>query len=226
MYELNTDVQAYFFTEEFAPLNEHVLIGVSPFNRYFSQENLEKIISWGLNNFKHMHIFLPDEIYTYTFLALGYSPERARKKTRRQDCYLKNKVVKALINNDIAECNTENYIVLLSHLRNNQNYVEIYHNCLDLFEYDEFFRQGCLATSKWIIDHKNISQTFLSEDMINTAVKYFLAELPLFLNTPKILDTPSSVFMYSDIPEFLKNIYKQKLYAAPKQAFLKLVLDC
>ncbi|MGI4852200.1 MAG: tRNA-dependent cyclodipeptide synthase [Janthinobacterium lividum] len=207
-------------------LGDHVLIGVSPFNSYFSQENLEKIILWGLNNFKNIHIFLPDEIYTYTFLALGYSIERAKKKTRRQDCYLKNKVTKALINNGIVESDIDKKIILLSELNLNKDYLEMYNICLNLFENNKFFREGCLSASTWILNGKGISNLSLNEEIVDIAVKYFLAELPLFLNTPKILKISSSIFMYNNIPEFLKNIYEQKIFISPKQGFLKMMLNC
>lgn len=197
---------------------EHALIGVSPFNSYFTESNLEKLFRWAISNFKNINIFIPDEISAYTFQAMGYSEKRAKKKTRRQDCYLRNKVIKALIANKISESEARNKIIYLSHLIYKAEYLEVYNSCLKLFETDEFFRNGCLATSKWVLSNKGIPNS--SEDLINMAVKYFLAELPMFLDTPKILNVSSSFFVYKDIPNFLEIIYNKKLLVSPKQGFL------
>src|ERR1700688_333964 len=76
----------------------HVLIGVSPFNSYFSEKNITTIIQWAKRNFKLVNIFIPDDMSIYTLKAIGYSQEKAEFKTRRQDIYLKNKVFRALKN--------------------------------------------------------------------------------------------------------------------------------
>ena len=200
--------------------NEHALIGVSPFNSYFSQDNIEQIIAWTVKRFKNIHIFIPDEIYTYTFQALGYPMSRARRKTKKQDNYLINKVVKALAKYGLSNSDIEKKIVLLSHLKKQRNYAELYSYCLELYENNQYFRDGCIATSQWILAGKGIVSNVIDDNITDIAVQYFLAELPLFLDTPRLLNVPSSSFIYKDIPEFLKNIFAERIFVASNQNFL------
>jgi cyclo(L-tyrosyl-L-tyrosyl) synthase len=100
-------------SEELFLLKEHALIGISPFNSYYSEENLKKLFSWGLSTFKRINIFIPDGISIYTLQGMGYPKERAEKKTRSQDRYLKNKAIRALAANNISEAEANNMIVFL-----------------------------------------------------------------------------------------------------------------
>jgi hypothetical protein len=70
------------------PDADGVCIGVSPFNSYFSAERLLGLASWGLNNFRTCHFFIPDEAAAYTLEALGYAPRRARQNAWRQGRYV------------------------------------------------------------------------------------------------------------------------------------------
>lgn len=75
---------------------DHAVIGVSPFNSYFSEERLTKLFTWAHRTFRAFHIFVPDEATRYTLEAVGYSEGRARRKARRQTSCLLNKVDRAL----------------------------------------------------------------------------------------------------------------------------------
>lgn len=186
---------------------EHALIGISPFNGYYVQSNLEKLFSWGLSNFKEMNVFIPDEISLYTLQAVGYSENKAKKKISRQDRYLKSKAIKALVANGLSEKEAIGKIIFLSSLANNEKYMRFYNACNELYEKDKNFKDGCLATSKWVLASKGIYE-IVNDEAVNIAVKYFLAELPLYLNASDILNVSSSLFIYKDSPpDFLKKIY-------------------
>lgn len=198
---------------------EHVLIGVSPFNSYYSTELLTHLVAWGLRQFKEMHVFIPTKISAYTFEALGYPPNRARIKTKKQDSYLTNKVTHAFMENGFTKEEAKRKIVCIDSLRNNACYQEIHQHCLDAFQKDSEFREGCLKTSKWVLSSKEHHEA-LTEDALHQAVYYFLAELPLFINTPHILKTKSSLFVYKDMPNFLHTLYKKNELVSLNQGFL------
>jgi cyclo(L-tyrosyl-L-tyrosyl) synthase len=211
-------------SEELFNIKEHALIGISPFNGFFTEYNLEKIFAWAIDNFKEISVFIPDEISAYTLQAAGYSEDKAQKKTARQDRYLKHKAIRALMANGLLETEAESKMLYLSYLTKNKRYIEVYNNCMRLFDTDKSFKDGCLATSKWVLDGKSV-QGVITDESLEIAVKYFLAELPLYLDTPGILGTPSSLFVYKDAPsEFLKKIYAENLLVAPRQGYLAIVL--
>ncbi|WP_374403073.1 tRNA-dependent cyclodipeptide synthase [Streptomyces sp. 35G-GA-8] len=56
------------------------------------------------------------------------------------------------------------------------------------------------------------------------AVRYFLAELPLFLDTPQIVGTAASVFCYPEVPQVPADLYHHQtaLRPAPNQGFCRL----
>ncbi|GHT90916.1 cyclo(L-leucyl-L-leucyl) synthase [Alphaproteobacteria bacterium] len=206
-------------------LKEHVLIGISPFNSYFSEERMEKIFFWALNNFQEISVFIPDEISRYTLQAVGYTEDRARQKTKRQDRYLKHKAVRALVANKLSETEAESKIVHLTKLMDNEKYTKFYNDYLELYKNDESFKKGCLMTSKWVLENKDISEK-ISDESVNIAVQYFLAELPLYLNTPYIFSIPSSLFVYKDSPsDFLKKVYEDDQLVSHQQGCLTLKID-
>jgi cyclo(L-tyrosyl-L-tyrosyl) synthase len=51
----------------------------------------------------------------------------------------------------------------------------------------------------------------------------FLAELPLFLDTPRIAGTAASVFCYHEVPQVLADLYHHRLALrpAPEQGFCR-----
>lgn len=203
---------------------EHAVIGVSPFNSYFNAENLSNLFNWALNSFKNVSIFIPTEISIYTLQAVGYSKERAAYKTKRQDAYLKNKVVKALIEQGISQNLVEDKIITTNTLLNNPNYELLYNNCLQEFKNNEAFRQDCLATSRWVLsNYKTLHQN--NEDSLNIAVKYFLYEFPLFINTPAILNVASSTFIYHSVPRYLEYLYSNNIMISPNQGFVRAVIS-
>lgn len=194
-------------SEKIFNLKEHALIGISPFNSYYSEENLKRLFAWGLANFKKISVFIPTEISSYTLQAVGCSEEQAKKKTRKHDKNLEHKALRALIANNLSDNEAKNQIIFFSDLMNNRKYLEIYDICIKLYETNEDFRNGCLETSKWVLASK-CSSDFVNKEALNIAAKYFLAELPLYLNTPEIFDVSSSLIVYKDLPSiFLNKIY-------------------
>jgi cyclo(L-tyrosyl-L-tyrosyl) synthase len=200
------------FSENLFNLKNHALIGVSPFNSYFSEEILTELFSWALKMFKDINIFIPNEISSYTFEALGYDKNKALKKTRSQDRYLRNKAVKALIANGLTENEAIKRIVFFVDISKREKYISFYSTYKNLYEADKNFRAGCLLTSKWVLEGKCDLET-IDEKAFGIAVQYFLAELPLFLNSPEILNLESSLFVYKDTPEFVNRIYNDSLFS-------------
>lgn len=207
-------------SEQIFKLAEHAIVGVSPFNSYFTEQNLEKLLRWSLKKFNSISVFIPDGISAFTFKALGYSEEKSIKKTKKQDCYLENKVLRAFGNIGIGKNEAEQSILKVSELAaNNKRYYETYEHFLKKFENEVSFRMGCLSTSKWVLANQ-YGDNPISDEISNVAVKYFLHELPLFLDSPSILGVNSSSFIYHVIPEYLLVIYNKSFLNASCQGFL------
>ncbi|HET9679653.1 MAG TPA: tRNA-dependent cyclodipeptide synthase, partial [Gammaproteobacteria bacterium] len=77
------------------------LIGISPFNSYFSTERIKTIIKFCERDARPIVLFIPDDVTRYTLQARGYSPDQSIRKTRRQVQYLRNKISRASGNREL-----------------------------------------------------------------------------------------------------------------------------
>lgn len=200
---------------------EHAFIGISPFNSYFTTDRISKLINWGMNNFKNITVFIPDEISSFTLQGKGYSEKDATRKTKEQDRHLKNKVMRSFESLGIRKIDAEGKTLTFSQLSKNPRYIEIFEDCLKQFERDASFKSGCLSISKEMLSN---NEDVNNEEKLNIAVKYLLHELPFFINPASILEIPSSLIVYHATPSFLEHLYQNRILVPPNQGLLKVVI--
>lgn len=202
---------------------EQVLIGISPFNSYFSEENIRKLIYWGHTKFKDFHLLVPDTLPYFNFLAIGYPHNKATTKTRRQVRYLLNKINKAFLSL-IPEGISDDKIVTISKVSQNPIYCRLYNLCLEKYADDINFQQSCQNASSLVLKSYT---TNVTPSMLDMASKYLLGELPFYLDTPQILGVNSSLFVYHESIEFFINLYKNRTqnFVASNQGHLILKLN-
>lgn len=202
---------------------EHGLIGVSPFNGYFSVHNMEILFDWAKDNFHTFDVFTMDKASKYNLMAMGYEEHQAIKKTKKQDQHLYNKIIRCLTSVGFSEEESKRKVLLISHLYNNKRYLETFKKCKDLFDTNSFFRNDCLNASKYMLAGKT---ELLTDEFTNLAVNYLLEELPIWFNTPYILGLSSSVFVYKDLSLFWHNIcYNYGLISPNQKIFIKNLED-
>ncbi|USQ15401.1 tRNA-dependent cyclodipeptide synthase (plasmid) [Legionella lytica] len=202
---------------------EHALLGISPFNSYFSEEAIGLWIEWAKATFSSFHIFIPDTLPVYTFLALGYDEARARQKTKRQAAYLKNKVARALAHHHISGADAAQIIIDMSVLEKNPRYLELKEHCYTLYHTHSAFRDECDQCTGWVLNGQSIKDLHQANE--NIAVHYILDEMPLFMDTPSILGVNSSLFTYHQTPEFINYLYTDSMGSeliASNQGFIEL----
>lgn len=222
IYEYNNIIQKDLTTiYNISQKKSFALIGISPFNSYFSVEKILEICEWINKEYDDFAIFIPDKISRYTFEALGYTESRVGRKIKKQDNYTINKVNKALLEftknhpqkNKIKVHN-------ISELKKHNAYKDLYYKYSKKFLYDKEFRKRCLETTKWVLQSNNTKNIEIEEFQKNIAVQYFLFELPVMTHANDILGIPSCDFVYHYIPNFLKHIYLSEELVSPKQRFL------
>ena len=199
---------------------KHAMIGVSPFNSFFSEEYLTRIFKWASETFEDFHVFVPDEATRYTLEAVGYTEAKARRKARRQANYLLNKIVRALA---VAVPSKDIGCVLTNSILNkNIQYTKLLALVEKRFSEDISFRNDCLQGSRWVLQSQVNNMDALDEAAQMVAVKYFLEEMPLFMNAAEIVGTSASVFCYHQCPAILQQLYKDRDdgLISPEQGFL------
>ena len=186
---------------------EHAVLGISPFNSYFSVEKIATLSNWAANNFKGFNLFIPDEPSAYTLIALGYDKVKATRKAKRQANYLRNKCIKALVGLDLSRNEAEEIILDFRCLNQSASYLSTLESYEDKYTNDLEFRQKCIETSKWALETQAKE---IRSDMLEIAVKYLLAEMPLFFNSTSILNKNKVVFCYRNCPLFVQTIFEEK----------------
>lgn len=198
---------------------EHACFGISPFNSYFSTARIRELAAWGLERFDRVDFFVPDAPSAYTFEALGYAPEKAAWKARRQGQYTRNKIATALGSLGVADAGAR--VLGWAELEGNQAFGRLHEQGLERYAEDAGFRDACREATSWVLDGKLPAGQAPDDTQVERAVRYFLAELPLFVDTPAIVGAEASVFCYHQPPDVLRRLYAGELAwrPAPGQGF-------
>ncbi|MBC9730802.1 tRNA-dependent cyclodipeptide synthase [Streptomyces sp. TRM68367] len=191
----------------------HVCVGVSPFNSHFSAERIAALARWALGSFDRVHFFVPDTAAVHTLQALGYATERAAWKARRQGQYVRNKITRALAAAGIGEPGA--HILDGQALAVNSAYGQVLEEVEDRYRRDTVFARACLGASAWTLERRLPPGQAPTQEQLRCAVRYFLAELPLFLDTPRIAGVTASVFCYHQVPAFLDDLFHHRLALRP-----------
>ncbi|MGP3979829.1 tRNA-dependent cyclodipeptide synthase [Streptomyces sp. KR80] len=192
---------------------EHACFGISPFNSYFSTTRIRDLAAWGLRRFQRVHFFVPDAPSAFTFEALGYAPQKAAWKARRQGQYTRNKISSAL--RSLGLTNPEARLLGWAELETNAAFGRLHEHGLKRYAVDPGFRDACREASRWVLAGKLPHGQQPDQEQIERAVRYFLAELPLFLDTPSIVGARRSVFCYHQPPDVLRRLYAGELSWRP-----------
>lgn len=204
---------------------DHVLLGISPFNSYYSENNIRCLLQWASTNFSNFNIFIPDTLPIYTFLALGYETGKAEKKTRRQVSYLQNKIYKSLSYLNYSSEESQKIIINVSSLALNDSYIGLKQRCYDLYHSDIEFQRNCDQCRDFILNGYNIN--YMSSEKKQIAIRYLLDEMPLFIDSPSILNISASMFVYHQTPDFIDYLYNymHKNIVSNSQGFLEVVVN-
>ncbi|MEU0042763.1 tRNA-dependent cyclodipeptide synthase [Streptomyces werraensis] len=192
---------------------EHACIGVSPFNSYFSVARIRQIADWATRRFARVDFFVPDRPSAYTLEALGYALARAEWKARRQGQYTRNKIRAAVEGVDVGECVTR--VLGWAELQGVAAFGQLHAEGHALYERDDGFRAACREVSTWVLAGRLPDGQAPEAAHIDSAVRYVLAELPLFLDTPAIVQAEASVFCYHQPPQVLRRLYERELVRHP-----------
>ena len=113
----------------------------------------------------------------------------------------------------------------MNKLQFNTSFIKLKAICYELFKNEHDFRDECLSATQWILNgYQNASKQEVDRSM---AVHYLLEEMPLFLDTPSILEIPSSLFCYHQTPNFIKTLYNnnRRSFLSLQQGFVEVSFE-
>ncbi|ATY14442.1 tRNA-dependent cyclodipeptide synthase [Amycolatopsis sp. AA4] len=200
------------------PGAEHACVGVSLFNGYFTADRLTRLVAWTAEHFPEYHFFVPDEVAVYTLEALGYPAARAKQKVHRQSCHVHNKIASAL--RVLGVPDPERRILGIARLRTMPDYRELLREAETQLESDPAFRAAAYDASSWVLQGK--TGVAPDSEALRLAVRYLLAEIPLFAGSGLITGNPRSMFVYHQRVPFLRRFFDREFAFRPRvgQGFL------
>lgn len=199
----------------------YAILGVSPFNSHFTETAITDLVAWASAGFAGFTLFIPDEPTVFSLMALGYSAKDARKKSRRQCSYLRNKCLKALHANGVPDDPAR--VTLHENLMGNERYRAKLCYVLEMYRSSTTFANACDAFGRDFLANK---VALPDQQSVALASQYFLHELPVFIYGNHIFDVNRAVFVYPKCPTAVAAILdgNSPLLLTEKQPFLEFPL--
>jgi cyclo(L-tyrosyl-L-tyrosyl) synthase len=192
---------------------EHALIGLSLGNSYFAPSRIRSLISWAASTFTTIDVFIPDVAALQTLLAAGTDPHLAKGKVCRALKKLRNPARTAL---DAAGISRD-HLHTGPAITFDPRYQELHHAAQVAYRQDPVIRRACQDLARQVL-----STAEPTDQQLDAAAVYALAELPLLLDSPAIFGVSSSVVVYHRrvcLADALRPGSGATLTAAPGQGY-------
>ncbi|MEJ8642391.1 tRNA-dependent cyclodipeptide synthase [Streptomyces sp. MS1.HAVA.3] len=171
-----------------------MLIGVSPGNSYFSSERITGLAQWATTRFAQVDFVYADLHVDRMFAAFGYTPEHAEKRATKEIKAVRRRILKGVEESGPPQADIR--VRALSEFQSNPVYQLLHRRVLHFLETDDEFRKGCEKMALHFVGSKLPEGESITDEQLQVCFDYMAAELPFFVDTPSILDVPSSVAAY------------------------------
>ncbi|MER7763298.1 tRNA-dependent cyclodipeptide synthase [Streptomyces sp. NPDC097619] len=178
---------------------DHVLIGVSPGNSYFSAERVAALARWASERFAQVDFVYADLHVDRMFAAFGYTREHAERRAAKEIKAVRRRILKGV--SESLDRYSGIRVRGLSEFQEDPVYKLLHRRVLHFLEADPEFRKGCERMALHFMGTKVPEGESITTEQLQVCFDYIAAELPFFVDTPSILDVPSSVSAYHvDMP--------------------------
>ncbi|GGV37241.1 hypothetical protein GCM10010245_59310 [Streptomyces spectabilis] len=195
-----------------ADLAQHACVGMSPFNSYFKRARVVELCRWVLPRFDRVHFHLPDVPSQYTLTATGIPADKARKRAHENGLKMRNRIRDGLLHTTGHE-DAGPYLLDWEHLRTKEAFQRLHREAQRWFTADLAFRDMCLSASRSVLAHRMPAEP--REAQVHEAVRYFLADIPLLIDTPQITGAQTSVYVYHRATPFVEALFEHRLPWSP-----------
>ncbi|MBC3983353.1 tRNA-dependent cyclodipeptide synthase [Streptomyces sp. AC536] len=205
--------------QEVSAQGEHVLVGVSPGNSYFSEQRLTELFRWAGSLFRRVDVMIPDSAQRHTWLALGYQPNRARRKSHAESSRILNRANRAWQAAEVPGVEFGAY--RLSEIEERPSYQELLRESEKALADDPETRESYHRVVRKVL-RNHLAGAEPTEEQAAEAARYLIAETPFLISTPQIMGVSSSTAIYQHRLEFVDRIYagQTPLRRNARQAFV------
>ncbi|AUY48967.1 tRNA-dependent cyclodipeptide synthase [Streptomyces sp. CB01881] len=172
---------------------DHLLIGVSPGNSYFSHRRIAELIGWGREFFERIDIVHADLHVGAQYEAFGYDAERAERRAVKEV-----KATARRIARGAEDAGSPDGVRMhaLSEFAGHPVYRRLHRQAVDALGTDREFREAAEGMARGFLAARMDEGLAPNEPQLAAGLRYITAELPFFLDTPALLGVPSSVSCY------------------------------
>lgn len=197
---------------------DHILVGVSPGNRYFSIPLLTSLLRWACEKFHRVDAIVPDSALADNFLALGYPEDRAVKKAHSEIQAVRNRIARAWAASGVPEA--RRHIHLLSEFTTDPAYQSLRATVVEALRDNGDIRETSLRAVRDFL-RKSLGRADPTPSQVEYATHYLTAELPFILGSATIFRVASSLnFYHQPIPlARLLHLPGSALRASPNQGY-------
>ncbi|KJK60119.1 hypothetical protein UK12_00925 [Saccharothrix sp. ST-888] len=171
---------------------DHLLIGVSPGNSYFSHRRITELLLWSRQSFDAVDIVYADLHVDAQFTVCGYPAEHALRRADKEV-----KATRRRVRRGVEESGRSGVgIHALSEFGTAPAYLRLRRAVQDALETDQLLRDAAESMARSFLAARLPGDGAPSSAQLAAGVAYITAELPFFLDTPSLLGVPSSVSCY------------------------------
>lgn len=172
---------------------DHVLVGLSPQNGRYKPDYIRDLIFWLRPRFRHIDVVIPGFEAAYTLVAAGHPPAQAVHRARRAYRQLRNPAVQALAELGIPDA--AGHVMSWTRLHANAAYRAALTRSRIAYMNDPNIRRACREMTAEVVGNAANGREVTAGD-IDIAVRYVIAEIPLFTDAPSLFDVTGSIFVY------------------------------
>jgi cyclo(L-tyrosyl-L-tyrosyl) synthase len=198
---------------------DHVLIGVSPGNSYFSGRRITELTRWAAPRFTAVDIVYADLHVAAVFASLGHAPEQAARRAAKELKAVRRRIVGGVATAGPPGRRTG--VRALSEFSDDPVYALLHRRVQHFLATDDEFRKSCDLMVQQFLAPRLAAGESISPEQRSACLDYIAAELPFFLDTPGILGVPSSVSCYHALMPLTELLFSKGggLRAARNQAY-------
>ncbi|GAA2993198.1 tRNA-dependent cyclodipeptide synthase [Kitasatospora albolonga] len=171
---------------------DHLLVGVSPGNSYFSQLRIAQLVRWGRQFFDTVDVVYADLHVDTQYAVNGYPAELALRRAGKEI-----KATRRRIERGVALAGRSGVGVhALSEFADTTAYRRLRGEVAAAMDEDAEFRAAAELMAAGFLASRLAGDETPTAEQLAAGLGYIAAELPFFLDTPSLLGVESSVSCY------------------------------
>lgn len=184
-----------------------LFVGISPFNKHFSKEQILLIAKFAQTNFESVIFFYVGNLAEYTLKILepNYDEKQIQKKLKKQNNLIKNRVTEVLTLLNYTEKEIKDIYITFEDIKDNPIFIQNFKKTLETYEKeDNKLKNFC---DKFIVDNAISMQ--ISEDNKHFFYQYLLNEITLIRSAAEMFNKENISICYHK-SELLKSLSDER----------------